>query len=360
VASLELEPIRKDRNAAGVELLTVIFAIGVALGYFALAFVVLPRIDLVDATPGFRRAFRVGGVAFFAGCGLTHTHIATHAAQNGDLVAPHELVFHALQFVGVWVFVYVALKMIDVRVEVRRKPEDVLKARVSDLARSNEDLEAFAHVVSHDLRGPLQTAAGFATLLERKAELGEREREFLGHIQSSHAQMHDLLEGVLRYSRAAGEGLRLEPVELGDVVEDVRRGLLSEIEQTDATIVATDLPLVQGDPVQLRQLFANLVGNALKFRTDVAPRIEIAARRDDDRWAITVRDHGPGVAAQDREAIFEMFGRGTTVGEVQGSGIGLAVCQKIVVRHGGRISVDDAPGGGAVFTVELPVVEAGA
>jgi len=337
--------------------LTVIFAIGVALGYFALAFVVLPRIDLVDATPGFRRAFRVGGIGFFAGCGLTHTHIAVHAARNGDLVTPHEVVFHALQFVGVWVFVYVAVRMIDVRVEIRRTPADLLKARVAELSRSNDDLENFAHVVSHDLQGPLTTASGFAELLGRNAQLDDRGRDFLAHLQASHTQMGDLLEGVLRYSRAAGQGLQREPVELGTVAADVVRALQADIDSSQADVTVGELPVVLGDAVQLRQVFLNLVGNALKFSGPHPPRVTIDAERHGDDWRIAVRDHGIGVAPDDREAIFEMFGRGGDTGLASGSGIGLAVCRKIVERHGGTMATEPAEGGGSVFTFTLPVAE---
>lgn len=334
--------------------LTVIFAVGVALGYFALAFVVLPRIDLVDATPAFRRAFRVGGIAFFAGCGLTHTHIAVHAAANGDLVAWHELVFHALQFVGVWVFVYVAVRMIDVRVEVRRKPDDVLRARVAQLARSNEDLEQFAHVVSHDLHGPLRTAEGFAELLERRGSVQGEARDHLAHLRSSHEQMREILEGVLRYSRAAGEGLDLTELDLNVVVADVLRSLSAEIDASRATVTVGELPTARGDAVQVRQVFQNLIGNSLKFHGDTPPHIEVQAETRGADCAITVRDHGPGVPAPEQEAVFEMFARGGAAGNTDGTGLGLAICKKIVTRHGGRIRLADAPGGGAQVEFTLP------
>lgn len=334
--------------------LTVIFAIGVALGYFALAFVVLPRIDLVDATHAFRRAFRIGGIAFFAGCGLTHTHIAVHAASNGELVAWHELIFHALQFVGVWVFVYVAVRMIDVRVEVRRKPDDILRARVAQLARSNEDLEQFANVVSHDLQGPLRTAEGFAELLERRASVEGEARDYLMHLRSSHAQMRELLEGVLRYSRAAGDGLEPTELDLDVVVADVLSILSAEIDASRATVTVGDLPTVRGDAVQIRQVFLNLIGNALKFHGEAAPHVEVHAESQDAHWKITVRDHGPGVPAAEQDAMFEMFARGGTAGKSGGTGLGLAICKKIVARHGGRIGLTDAPGGGAQVEFTLP------
>jgi signal transduction histidine kinase len=342
-----------------VSALTVVFAAGVALGYFALAFVVLPRIDLVDATPGFRRAFRIGGVAFFAGCGLTHTHIAVHAAGNGELVAWHEVVFHALQFVGVWVFVYVAVRMIDVRVEVRRKPSDLLRARVAELSRSNRDLEEFASVVSHDLKGPLSTAAGFTQLIESRAALDEESREFLGHVKTSHSQIRDLLDGVLRYSRAAGEGLERRPVDLGELVREVEAALAGEISATGAEVRAGDLPVVTGDPVQLRQVLLNLVSNALKFHGEAPPVLEISSQADGDNFLIRVRDHRPGIPEGERGRIFEMFQQGEAGEATAGTGIGLAVCRKVVERHGGRISVESAPDGGAVFCVSLPGADSG-
>ena len=336
----------------------VVLAVIVALGYFALAFVVLPRIELVEATPGFRKAFRLGGVGFFAGCGLTHTHIAVHAAGNGNLVAPHEVAFHLVQAVGVWVFVYVALKFIDVRVERRRTPAQVLESQVAELSRSNEDLEQFARVVSHDLQGPLRTAGGFAELLERKEAdaLSDRGRQYVEHLRSSHQQMQDLLDGILRYSRAAGEGLERTEVDLNDTVEEVRQALAGQLAEAGATLEVDDLPTVSGDLLQLRQVLLNLVANALKFHGDAPPRIEIGAEPGEGTWTVSVRDHGIGLDPADAEQIFEMFGRGSGVEGTAGSGIGLAVCRKIVARHGGELTAAPAEGGGAVFRMTLPAL----
>ena len=333
--------------------LTVVLALMVALGYFALAGVVLPRIELVGASPSFRRAFRVGGIAFFAGCGLTHTHIAVHALEDGDLIAVHEVIFHVFQAIGVWVFVYVALKMIDVRVERRRTPAELLEEQVAALSRSNEDLESFADVVAHDLRGPLRTADGFAELLERReAEaLSEQGREFVAALRRSHHQLGELLDGILRSARGGPE--QREEADMAEVVRDVLRALSSEIDERGATVEVGELPVVAGDRVQLRQVMLNLVGNALKFHGS-APQIEIAARRLNEHWIFSVRDHGPGIAPGEAERIFEMFARGDGAQRTDGSGIGLAVCRKIVERHGGTIAASPADGGGSVFRFTLP------
>lgn len=337
-----------------MDVLIVVLAAGVALGYFALAFLVLPRIELVDASPSFRRAFRVGGIAFFAGCGLTHTHIAVHAAGDGELVAWHEVLFHGLQLVGVWVFVYVAIRVIDVRIERRQTPTEELEAQVSELARSNEDLEQFAHVISHDLQGPLVTAAGFAELLDNNRALDADARRHLDAVRSSHRQMRELLDGVLRYSRAAGAGLRREQVDLNLTATEVTEALAHDIEATGAQVTIGRLPVVTGDPVQLRQVLLNLTANAVKFANDQRPDIAISAEEHADGWQITVRDRGPGIPDADRDGIFEMFGRAATADGTAGSGIGLAVCRKIVTRHGGTIGVSETAGGGATFYFTLP------
>ena len=337
--------------------LTALLAGGVAAGYFTMAAIVVPRVHLEDATPRFARAFLIGGVAFFVGCGLSHLHIAVHALTSPAGAELHEVLFHLLQVFGVWVFIWVAVRTIDVRVSRRRTPAEVAaQERAERLARSNADLERFAHVVSHDLQEPLRTVSGFAELLQHRhrGALDARGDESLDRIVDGCRRMAGLLDGVLGYSRAAGAGLELRRVDLGAVAADVLAGLDRTIQERDAVVDVGPLPEVEGDRVQLTQLVQNLITNALKH-SDGAPHVRVWADADSDHWRVHVQDDGPGVAPADAERIFGMFQRaGARAGAPDGRGIGLAIARRIAERHGGRLWVAQAPVRGSVFTFSLP------
>jgi signal transduction histidine kinase len=340
--------------------LTVVMALGVAGGYFAIAALIVPKIQLDNATPRFVTAFRVGGIAFFVGCGLTHTHIAYHALLDEDRVETHELVFHLLQVFGVWVFVYAALRFLDVRVVRRRTPEELaseaLEERVSALSRSNADLEQFAHVVAHDLQEPLRSIAGFAQLLQRtNGQTTEAQRgEYVHYIEDGARRMGDLLDGVLSYSRVASIGLERTHVRLGDVLAEATTALARALEEARAEVEADRMPEVVGDPVQLRQLFQNLLANAVRFASDEPLRVHVTAVEEDDAfWRFDVRDNGVGIDPADADRIFGMFERGRD-GDGVGTGLGLALCRKIVTRHGGRMWATPGEPRGTVFSFTLP------
>jgi len=343
-----------------VEALTAVLAAGVAGGYFAIAALILPRIQLEETSPRFVRAFRYGGIAFFLGCGLTHTHIAYHALADDRDAEWHEIVFHLMQVFGVWLFVFVAWRMIDVRIIRRRSEEELLEQRVGELARSNADLEHFARVVSHDLQAPLRTVSGFAELVRRRYNdrLDAQGEEALEQVVEGCERMSVLLDGVLEYSRAAGSGLQRGTVDTAAVVRDVVTHLSAWIEERDAEIDVGELPSVEGDEVQLAQVFQNLISNALKFTDGRRPRVEVRAVQEDGRWRFDLRDNGIGIAPEDRERVFEMFERGTASGHYEGDGVGLAICRRIVERHGGELTVAPAPDGGSVFTFTLPRIAA--
>ena len=339
--------------------LTVALAFGVAGGYFAIAALVLPRIQLEGAGRRFVTAFRIGGTAFFVGCGLTHAHIAAHALAEGASVGAHEAVFHLLQIVGVWVFVFVGLRVIDVRV-VRRKTAQELEAealewQVSELSRSNTDLEQFARVVSHDLKEPLHCVAGFAQLLERRyaGRLDAQGDECLRFITGGCDRMGTLLDGVLKYSRVAGAGLVRQRVDMDAVAREIGHSLV-QASGSGAQIDVGPLPAVEGDPVQIGQLVQNLVANAIKFTDGRAPLVRISAERADGLWRFSVEDNGIGIDPTRAQRIFEMFERLDGSERYPGTGIGLAVCKRIVERHGGTISVRSTPGQGSTFYFTLP------
>ena len=230
--------------------------------------------------------------------------------------------------------------------------------RREELERSNLELDRFASIASHDLSEPLRTVNGLAALLERRyaGQLDETGEDLLRHIAGGTERMQRLLDGLLQYSRAGRGGTARDPVELTNVLRRVVGDLEVRIEETQATVLVDELPKVPGDRTQLEQLFQNLLTNALRFHGDAPPYVEVGADREPHGWTVWVRDRGPGVPEDEREAIFAMFQRGVAGaagGDERGSGVGLAVAAKIAVNHGGSIWVESG-GEGSVFKVRLP------
>ncbi|WP_207591845.1 ATP-binding protein [Halomontanus rarus] len=231
----------------------------------------------------------------------------------------------------------------------RREYERALEA-------SNERLEQFAYAVSHDLQEPLRMVSSYLQLLEgRYADvLDEDGEEFLAFAVDGAERMKTMIDGLLEYSRVETQGDPLESVDLDAVLEDVLEDLQFRIEETDAEVESEPLPTVEGDPGQLRQLFQNLLSNAITYSGDEPPRVDISASRDGDERVVSVSDEGIGIDPDDQPYIFEVFQRLHTHDEYEGTGIGLALCKRIVERHGGDIWVDSDPGEGATFSVRLP------
>jgi signal transduction histidine kinase len=215
--------------------------------------------------------------------------------------------------------------------------------------RMEAELRSYADMVAHDLREPVTGIAHLVTLLERRAD-EPPSPDVLALMRASTERARELIDGVLTYARA-GE-LRREPVALVAVMGDVAADLQLALAAAGAELVVGELPQVEGDARQLRRLLQNLVGNAVKFRGHAPPRVEVSALRDAEEWVVTVRDHGPGVDPDHASRIFGMFCR--LNGETEGTGIGLAVCRRVVEAHGGRIWVEPADGGGSAFRFTLP------
>jgi len=240
----------------------------------------------------------------------------------------------------------------------RRRTEERLEAVVAELRRSNEELEHFAGVASHDLQAPIRTMANYASLLTERYRdrLDAEALEFLGHIVESARRMLRLIDDLLSYARVGTQQRPFARVDCEQVLADVLATLGPDLRQAGAEVHHDPLPAVQGDGAQIRQLFQNLVSNAVKFRSRVPPRIHISAEGDGPMWRFSVRDNGVGLSSEQAAHIFELFNRAHADRAVPGLGIGLAICKRIIERHGGRIWVESAPGEGATFHFTLPRV----
>ncbi|WP_123622339.1 PAS domain S-box protein [Halorubrum sp. CSM-61] len=229
------------------------------------------------------------------------------------------------------------------------------KERQRQLEESNERLEQFAYAASHDLQEPLRMVSSYLQLIdERYADaLDEDGQEFLEFAVDGADRMREMIDGLLAYSRIESKGDSFEPVELEAVVADVRDSLQMRSDECEAEITVDSLPRVEGDRGQLHQLFQNLLDNAMAYSGDAPPRIRVSAERDGERWVVSVSDEGVGIDPADADRVFEVF-QSLDGPDGNGSGIGLALCKRIVERHGGDIWVDSRPGAGATFSFTLP------
>ena len=229
-----------------------------------------------------------------------------------------------------------------------------------ELERSNERLERFAHALSHDLQEPLRMVTQYLQLLERRYgdALEAEAAEFVDFAIDGAERMSSMIDGLLAYARVERSGDPFEPIDLETVLADVVADLSVRIDESEATIDVASLPRVEGDPNQLRRVFQNLLSNAIEYSGDAPPRIHVDADRDGDDWILTVRDEGIGIPRDERDRVFEVFERLHGNDESEGSGIGLALCRRIVERHGGEIWVESEPGEGATFRFTLPAADA--
>jgi light-regulated signal transduction histidine kinase (bacteriophytochrome) len=230
------------------------------------------------------------------------------------------------------------------------------KRAEEELRRSNEELERFAYVASHDLQEPLRTVASYVQLLERRYgdRLDADAAEFIAFAVEGAKRMQRLIDDLLSFSRVGTRGGEMVPTDSGAVVDISLENLTAAIAESEARIERDALPVVRVDPIQLQHLFTNLIGNALKFRGKTRPLVRISAERDGVFWRFSVSDNGIGIDAQYFDRIFVIFQRLHLREEFQGTGIGLAICKKVVERHHGRIWVESTPGAGSTFLFTLP------
>jgi light-regulated signal transduction histidine kinase (bacteriophytochrome) len=230
-----------------------------------------------------------------------------------------------------------------------------LQRAMEDLKRSNEELGQFAYVASHDLQEPLRMVTGHVQLLARryKGKLDADAEEFIGFAVDGVTRMQQLIVDLLAYSRVGTKGKPFATVDMEAVLGDAMTDLSRAIEESGAAVTHDPLPKVQGDATQLTQLMQNLIGNAIKFRSERRPEVHVSACDDDGRVLFSVKDNGIGMESQYLDRIFIIFQRLHTRDKYPGTGIGLAICKKIVERHGGRVWVESSLGEGSTFFFRL-------
>jgi len=246
--------------------------------------------------------------------------------------------------------------VLQTEIAERREAEAKLKELTQELQRSNQELEQFAYIASHDLQEPLRAVASYTQLLQQDYldQLDESAQDYMAFIIDGATRMRQLIQALLTYSRLGTRPQEGKPTDCNAILRQVTENLQIAIAQSQATITYDSLPTVQADPTQLVQLFQNLIGNAIKFCRHRPPHIQIEAQLRENAWLFQVKDNGIGIKPKYLDRIFVIFKRLHTRREFSGTGIGLAVCKKIVERHGGQIWVESQPGVGSTFFLTLP------
>jgi PAS domain S-box-containing protein len=241
-------------------------------------------------------------------------------------------------------------------ITARRDVEEALKQTTQNLARSNKDLEQFAYVVSHDLQEPLRQVTGFVQLLARRYgdSLDPEAQEYMSFIEDGATRMRGLILDLLAYSRVTSAGQNIAPTDAGKALATAIQNLAGSINETGAVITSDALPVINADPVQLAQVFQNLIGNAIKFRGDKTPEIHVGVRQEKKIWLFSVSDNGIGFSSEFADKIFQLFQRLHTRDRYAGTGIGLSICKRVIERHGGKIWAKSTPGEGSTFYFTLP------
>ena len=238
----------------------------------------------------------------------------------------------------------------------RKQAEEQLRRTMDDLARSNRELEQFAYVASHDLKEPLRKVQSFTELLAQryKGQTDEKTDRYVGHIVDGSQRMQRLIDDLLAYSRVGRSEMKTAPTDLNAIFQRVTHDLGTAIQEKKAVVESDPLPTVNANDAQIGLVLQNLIANGIKFHGAEPPRVRVSAERRGAEWVLCVRDNGIGVDPKHFEKLFQIFQRLHAAGEYPGTGIGLAVCKKIIERHGGRIWIESEPGKGAAFLFTLP------
>jgi PAS domain S-box-containing protein len=270
----------------------------------------------------------------------------------------------AIQQAGRWVIVATLRDITEHKKAMARmlEAEAEIRSKVAELTRSNQELEQFAYITSHDLSEPLRTVASYTQLLERRYshQFDSDARDFMAYIVGGVQRMKALMDDLLLYSRIGRRELTKEQVSLDLALDDALANLAPAVRSSNATVLREPLPMILGDRAEMTQVFQNLIGNALRYRTEgVAPMVSVSARDEGEEWIVEVRDNGIGIEPQYFQRIFMIFQKLHPRDHSEGTGIGLAICKKVVERHGGRITVASELGRGATFAVHLPKLRSG-
>jgi PAS domain S-box-containing protein len=240
----------------------------------------------------------------------------------------------------------------------RKAAEEKLQESMEDLKSSNQELQEFAYIISHDLQEPLRMVSSFTQLIEKryKDKLDNDADDFINYIMEGTSRMHQLINDLLKYSRVETRGGDLQPTDMNFILEKAKFNLQYVIEQSQAKITNDPLQVINADPSQMVQLFQNLISNAIKFNDSKTPEIHISGCINDDTWEFSIEDNGIGIDTKDFERIFIIFRRLHKRDEYEGTGIGLAVCKRIINRHKGKIWVESKLGKGSKFFFSIPKV----
>jgi PAS domain S-box-containing protein len=308
----------------------------------------------LEADPRIVRKFQLD--SGFRSCAFLPLKVRNEVRGIVQLASRHVGYFHAAREAYLSTIVH----QLGIAMENRELFEEVNASKI-DLERSNADLEQFAYVASHDLQEPLRMMSGYAQLLAKRYQgrLDSDADDFIGFIVSGATRMQGLIQGLLDYSRVGSTKKSLEPVNCDVVLQVALAALAKSIQESNAVIRRDPLPKLMGDELQLTQLFQNVIGNAIKYQNGRNPEIYVSCKRNDESWVFSVKDNGIGIEPQYTEQIFLIFQRLHTQEEYSGTGIGLALCKKIVERHGGRIWVTSEPGKGSDFYFTLPANNTG-
>lgn len=299
-------------------------------------------------------ALSVAGVIIWFYVDFAAGHVYSHSA------IPYWNSLVQLSIFLITVFILAALKVEYGKkmqlIEELRKTEEALAQKARDLARSNTELEQFAYIAAHDLRGPLIVVESYISKLHRryKERLDKDAERFIKEAVEGIGRMKLLINDLLSYAKAGSKGKNFEHIDCNKALELAIANLKVEIEGRNAMVTSDRLPSISADHSQLVQLFQNLIGNSIKFCREGRPLIHVSAEDKNTEWVFSIRDNGIGIAPAHTDRIFEIFKRLHTSSDYSGTGIGLAICKKVVERHGGRIWVESELGKGATFYFALP------
>ncbi len=235
-----------------------------------------------------------------------------------------------------------------------------LEMRAFEIAATNADLEKFVYAATHDLQEPLRLISSFVQLLKKKYEhqLDDQAHEYINYAVEGAKRMKRLILDLLEYSKFTGRGMILVPTDMNKIMEEVQRTVAKQLKEANASLILHPLPEALVHPALIAQLFENLIDNALKYRSDKIPSVEISCKEEEGKWQFSVKDNGIGIETGYSEKIFDLFQRLHNNGIYEGTGAGLAICKKIVQLHRGDIWVTSEPGQGSTFIFTIPAIQA--